>query len=361
MKKGRVIIMKKRKYLKVLGFIVIISLLAAACSKKSDSATTANFSEADISYDKDSGGNLTAMMQAGAPAAATDTEDKSSGSGLMSTMGSSSVNSTLQTQDKIIRTFNMDVETQEFDDLVNRIEAEISRLGGYVESSQVSGKRYYYTDEARYGNIIARIPSEKVDEFVTVVGDNANVVNKQESTDNVSLDYIEAESRIETLKIEQERLFAILEKEASLENIITLESRLSEIRYELQNYESQLRYYDNQVAYSTVTMNLQEVEKFTPVTETKQSVGTRIKNGFSNTIFNISEGFKNFFVWFIVNLPYLLIWAIVIFVIVFIIRKSMKKNKSRAVVPPLPPIIPGPQNMGTLGPGQINSDNSKQE
>ncbi len=335
--------MKKRKAFRLLGLVMIMVLLVGACSKKeaSDMEYSTNSSapqdagEAnyDVTFDSDTG-----STDWTAEAPAVEMEEKGKDDGLSSTSAINSDISDLQPQDKIIRTFFLDVETQSFDSLITQIGSEINRLQGYIENSKVSGKRYSNMNEARYGSIVARIPSDKVDEFVNTVGDNANIVNKQESTDNVSLQYIEAESRIETLKIEQERLFAILEKEISLDNIIILESRLSDIRYELENYETKLRFYDNQVAYSTVTMSIQEVEKLTPVTEIKQTVGTRIKNGFSDTVFNISEGFKDFFVWFVVNLPYLLIWGIIIAIIVIVVLRKMKRQKAKEQKLPPPPI-----------------------
>jgi uncharacterized membrane protein len=329
MMKGMVIIMKRRNVILMVVLLITFALLTSACASKmsKDLSDSRNTSPENLSYG--STGNAEYDMDTTEPAAGETQndglEDKVAGFTDEDFQDKADI-STIQAQDKIIRTFFLDVETQEFDSLITRIDSEISRLGGYVESSKVSGKRYN-DDGARNGNIVARVPSDKVGEFVNIIGENANVVDSQESSKNVSLDYIDAESRIKALEIEQERLYAILEKEINLENIITLESRLSDIRYELQNYESKLRYYDNQVAYSTVTMNVQEVEKLTPVVEIKQSVGARIKNGFSDTIYHISEGFKNFFVWFVVNLPYLLIWAVIIAVAVLLIRRYLRKGK----------------------------------
>lgn len=337
--------MKKIRLFGIISFVILFTVSLTACAKKDASMNTADMAVtsesapavADYGYTSVGGLSVTfdsdtsANTQIKATSGTTDTSATASGS---------TDTSNIQTQDKIIRTFFLDVETQEFDSLIAQIRSEVSRLQGYVESSNTSGKRYNYSEDARNGNIVARIPSDKVDEFVNTVGESANVINKQESTENVSLQYIEAESRIETLKIEQERLFAILDKEVSLENIITLESRLSDIRYELQNYESQLRYYDNKVEFSTVTMNIQEVEKLTPVSETKESVGTRIKNGFSNTMYRISEGFKDFLVWFIVNLPYLLIWALIIIVVVIVVKRIYKKQKAKDAALPPPPVPP---------------------
>ena len=70
---------------------------------------------------------------------------------------------------------------------------------------------------------------------------------------------------------EQERIWALLEKADTLEAVIALEERLSEIRYQLESMESQLKLYDNQVDYSTVSIHISEVAVYTPTGS--QSVG----------------------------------------------------------------------------------------
>ncbi len=183
----------------------------------------------------------------------------------------------------------------------------------------------------RYGSIVARIPKARLNEFLNTVDDTSNVISRNETTENVTLKYVDVESHKKALEIEQERLLALLEKVETLEDIITLEGRLSTVRYELESYEAQLRTYDNLVEYSTVTMNIQEVERMTTVAEKKLSVWERIRTGFGDTMFNIGEGLQNFFVWFIVNLPYLLIWAVIIAVIVIISRRYIKKSKTKSI------------------------------
>lgn len=255
--------MKKRKTISVIAFILILILAVTACSKKSE---TKNDS-ASYSYDMaESSTGSTAAELAGMEEKPKESLNYGSNAGASEESGinnssSISANQLNQSNDKIIRRFFLDVETQEFDNLISKIDSEVNRLGGYVESSDISGKRYYYSEESRYASIIVRVPKEKVNDFVNSVNENSNVVKKQESTENVTLQYTDIESRKKSLEIEQERLFDILEKADNLENIITLESRLSDIRYELQNYETQLRTYDNQVEYSTVTLNVQEVER----------------------------------------------------------------------------------------------------
>lgn len=358
--------MKKRRGLGLLGFILIITLVMTACAKnaKEDSASDRFYSQ---DYSSNSGSTSYEYDSADtnyAPEAAAGVNED----GLSST--SSFTSGAESTQEKIIRKFYMDVETQDFDSLIDTIDAEIKRLDGYVESSQISGNSIYSSSNTRFGNVVVRIPSDRVDEFVSKVKDNANVTNRQETSENVSLEYIDMESRKEALQIEQDRLFAIMEKEMSLDNIISLESRLSDIRYEIQNLESQLRYYDNLVEYSTVTLKIQEVDKITPVVEKKQSAGEKIKTGFSESMYNIGKGFENFFVWLIINLPYLLIWGIIIAIIVIVVRRLIKKSNANKKTHPQPVPIPygqlnfgqngAPNNQVQQNPGQYHPGNPSQ-
>ena len=78
---------------------------------------------------------------------------------------------------------------------------------------------------------------------------------------------------------EQERLLSLLEQAETMEEIIALESRLTEVRYQLESMESQLRTMDNQVSYSTVYLSIEEVEHFTPPAE--KGTWERISTGFS--------------------------------------------------------------------------------
>lgn len=367
--------MKKRNLYGLLGMLIMISMIATACAKSdksSENSTSYNYDMAVTTEDRmeapqeaagsaEYGFGKTSLNDSMAGEVEYESKENNSGEDGLSNTADLSVNDILtQSQDKIIRRFFLDVETQQFDSLITRLDSEINRLGGYVETSQIDGKSLYEDGGSRYAKMIARIPRAKADEFVGIVDEKANVVNKQISTDNVTLEYADMESRKKSLQIEQERLFALLEKADSLESIITLESRLSDIRYQIQNYETQLKTYDNQVEYSTITLSIQEVERMTTVTEKKLSVGERIKTGFGDSMYRISESLKNFFVWFVVNLPYLIIWGIVITMIVIIIRRMWKKSLVKQTKP-LPQHLQNIQNpQNTQNPNNLQNQNNPQ-
>ncbi len=323
--------MKKKKLFQLIICIGSIIFVISGCAKKAGYTSDITMSSESSASQFGNGENKTDMAS-GMESPQDTASSESFDSQLTSTSAITTKESAVNSQDKIIRRANLEVETQDFDNLIKFLDTQINQLGGYVENSEISG-RYYYNSDMRYGNIIARVPNDKLDEFINKVYDNSNVVNKQESTENITLQYVDTQSHKKALEIEQERLLALLEKVETLEDIITLETRLSSVRYELQSYETQLRTYDNLVDYSTVTLNIQEVERMTTVIEEEKTVWNRIHTGFGDTMYNLSEGLKNFVVWFIVNLPYLIIWTVIIVIIALISRKYYKKSKSNSNPP----------------------------
>ena len=119
----------------------------------------------------------------------------------------------------------------------------------------------------------------------------------------------------------QERLLALLAKTDNLKDILTLEERLTKVRFELERYASRLRALDNQVTYATIHLSVTEVKEYTPIVEEEPTVWQRISKGFGRSLKDIGEGFTDFFVWFTVNSPYLLIWGIIVAVIILFLRK----------------------------------------
>lgn len=229
---------------------------------------------------------------------------------------------------KLIRNVNLDVETKDFDGFLLSLEDEVKRLGGYVESMNTyNGSRYSTYRASRNSSLTLRIPKTKLDGFLESISASANIVSRSEDVRDVTLTYVDLESHRNALKTEQERLNALLEKADSLEDIITIEDRLSTVRYQLESMESQLRTYDNQVDYSTVYINVEEVQELTPVEE--ESTGERIVHGFWNNLKAVGRGLVNFFVWFVVNIPYFAIWIIVIVAIVLIIKGLIHKNRKK--------------------------------
>lgn len=231
---------------------------------------------------------------------------------------------------KLIRTVRLNVETDTFDDLLNGLQQQIAALGGYVEQSDISGVSLTYRNEPsrRSASITARVPSNQLNQFVSVVEESGNVIFKSESTEDVTLRYSDLESRKKSLTIEQERIWELLEKADTLEAVITLEERLSEIRYELESMESQLRLYDNQVDYSTIYININEVTDFTPVAP--ETTGQQIKREFLMNLRSVGNALTSLLILLITTVPVWFPLLIIVAVITMIVKRRKKKPEQPA-------------------------------
>lgn len=230
---------------------------------------------------------------------------------------------------KLIRNVSMNLETREFDALTKSISDAVTFFGGYMEQADVSGNSLYWSGErsSRYSNITARIPENKLDAFLTEVSRQGNVTYKNESVQDVTLQYTDITSRKKTLQMEQERLWELLEKAESVDAVIALEARLSEVRYQLESIESQLRTLDNQIVYSTVYLSIQEVQVLTSTDP--DTIPVRIQKGLSRSFNTLKISSVDFLVWFISSLPILAVFAVLVFIAVIILKKPLKRRKTR--------------------------------
>ena len=241
-------------------------------------------------------------------------------------------NAETQVQDtnrKLIRNVDMTVETEAFDELLQNVQKRIASFGGYVESSDVYNGSGYYDgySSLRSANLTARIPAEKLDEFLSLVSEMSNVTRKNESVTDVTLQYVDMQSHKEALLAEQKRLLELMEQAESIDDIISLESRLSEVRYQIESMESQLRTFDNQVSYSTVYLYVEEVKKYTLVEEPGRL--QKMTEGFVDSLHGVGNGFLDFCIGFVIVLPYLVVWAIVIALLVWIVRLIVKRSRKK--------------------------------
>ncbi len=252
------------------------------------------------------------------------------------TEGESSVNTTTTenattSNRKLIRTVDLNVETKEFDSLMNSLTSEISALGGYIENMSGNyGSIYSSYRTNKSANIIARIPANKLDGFINTVGEKSNITYRSESVSDVTLEYVDMESHKRMLQEEQDRLFSFLEEADTVEEIISLEDRLTSVKYQIDSMESQIRTYDNKVDYSTVTIDVTEVVDYTEVVEHPElTPAQRMAEGFMNSLTKIGIGFREFGIWFVIHLPYIVLWAIVAAIGFVIVKFILKKNDQR--------------------------------
>lgn len=235
---------------------------------------------------------------------------------------------------KLITTVSIDTETEQLDTVLNRIQSDVSAMGGYIESSHISQDRTYtgnnqYTTRRR-ATMTLRVPEKDLDGLLETLAGSTNVLEESRTTEDITLTYVDIESRKKSLETQRGSLMRLLEQAETVEDIITIEDRLSYVNYEIERMGSQLRSYDNLVDYATVHLTVREVVEYTPVVQEPDTFVTRISRGFSRNLNRVGNGIVDFTVWLISSLPQIVVIALVLCVL-FAIRRRLKIRRAARI------------------------------
>ena len=229
---------------------------------------------------------------------------------------------------KWIVTVNLTAETDDLDGLTAALDAKIAAVKGYVEDQNVyNGSSYQNGRRYRSANLTVRVPADSIDAFLQDVGGLANVVRQNKRLEDVTLSYVATESRLKALETEQTRLLELLAQADNMTDLLDIEARLSEVRYEIENYASQKRLYDNQIDYATVYLAIEEVQEYTPVEE--PTLWERISKGFMDNLEGVGEDLLDVLVWIIVSLPYLVVFAAVAAFVIWVVKPLRRRRKEK--------------------------------
>lgn len=232
---------------------------------------------------------------------------------------------------KIIRHMSLYLETQDFEKAVSQIRQAVTDSGGYIEQENISGRsiRGHREENPRHAYFMARIPSQRLDGAVSTVSSLCNMRERQENTDDVTERYYDAQARLRSLELQEQRLLAILEKAEKLEDVVSLEQALSEVRYEIESITASIRHMDSQVTYSYLEMNLDEVVTYTESPGIPKTFGEELAAAASASMRGVTDFCKSMLLGLIRNGPVLiiglLVWALIIGGIVWLVRWILRK------------------------------------
>lgn len=296
--------MKMRKYLSLFLCLGLLLTLLAGCGSSTRQMTMA--------YDNAS----VEEMGVEAPAAAAGSMKNDS------LDGGSTV---LPESRKWIVTVNLTAETEDLDALTAALDEKIAGLNGYVENQSIyNGSSYNGDRRYRSASLTIRIPAEQVDVFTQDVDGIANIVRKTKNLEDVTLSYVATESRLNALETEEARLLELLAKAETMSDLLEIEGRLTDVRYELENVASQKRLYDNQIDYATIYLTIEEVQEYTPVEE--PTLWERISKGFTGSLKGLGDDLLDLLVWIIVSSPYLVVLALAVLVIVLLVKSARRRR-----------------------------------
>jgi len=233
---------------------------------------------------------------------------------------------------KIIKNARLRLISRNFDEDIASIEKLLNEYEGYVSSSEIQGtKPEAYGDYGRTASLVVRIKQENLDAFLQSTGNLCEVTYKNISTDDVTTQYFDTQSRLKVYQTQYDRIIELIAKAENIEDLITLEAELTRITYEIESLTTDIKRWDNLISYSTVTINITEKNTLSNISSNNSFFG-KIAEGFLSTLSSVGVFFAELFAGIIIYSPVLIIFAVVLVVIIVILKKKNIKIFRRKAI-----------------------------
>ena len=228
---------------------------------------------------------------------------------------------------KIVYTTHMNIETLNYDKSLGQILESLKSLDGHVSYSEYyGGKKSDGSYNARSAYLDLRIPVKNYNVFLDGVSEFGNITYRADSSEDITMAYMDTEARIAALKDREKRLEELLAMAESLDDLLKIEQELAQVRYEIDIYVRQLQYFENMVQYSTVTIRLSEV-----LTYSAQNKGffARVWDAIKGSLVFVTRFFEALLIILIYLLPFILIAAVGFFAFRPFWKKQAQKRAEK--------------------------------
>jgi hypothetical protein len=228
---------------------------------------------------------------------------------------------------KIIKTYNLTLETKNYESVRDAIVTAAKSLGGYIADSAEKDTVNNQGKKDRYATFTVRVPSEKVDEYVNNISQNVSVISKRLSTQDITAAYYDLESQLESLLEQEARIEKLMDEATNYNYLLQLDDKLTSIRAQINNINKQIQMYDKSVALSYVYITLDEVVEYTEIVEEEPSFGSRIASTFVQSFKNFGVFCQELLIIIIWMLPMFMVIGIGAVVLIVLIRLRDKKKR----------------------------------
>ena len=162
---------------------------------------------------------------------------------------------------KLIRNAQVELEILSFDTAVQKITAFANEERGYVATTnsekQANGKLR--------GQVVVKVVPENLDRFVQKIRDLGELKNQTLGTEDITKAYFDTDSRLKNARVMEQRLIDMLKKKSDdINDLLQVERELGRVREQIEQMQGELKYWDSQVQFATVTIQLTEKDMEVP-------------------------------------------------------------------------------------------------
>ena len=244
----------------------------------------------------------------------------------------------VQDSEKLVYTCDMSVETIDYKKTMADIEEKIKTYKGLTvyKTEEDSNRNWYdssYTKSSGtlFSSITVMIPAADFNAFLAEIEETGKVTSKSMSVENISSQYHDVQTKIEALEIQQQRLLEMLKSAENVEDMLAIETRLTEVETELNTLKTDKSGMDLKTQYSTVTINVREVVEYTKegTTVKTNTFWDRLKNTCSDAWQSFLDILEGLLFFIISALPILVVLGVIALIIILIVKACIKKSRKK--------------------------------
>ena len=323
--------MKKKILAIAMAMILVIGVLTGCGAKKrADAAAPQYYAEEEMSYtgmfeSKNSYGAYDEPMEA--PAAMEDSYDYDASVTVAESEPASGTpvnmvnNLTYGENVKLIFRAWLNLQTLDFAQAESELNKLVEQYNGYFESVYTDNGSYYSNYNYLRGSYTVRVPAANYDRFLSALGNTCHVVSLNKTTEDIGLQYSDTQMRLETVKAKQERLLALMKQATEMSDIIELESAISDCQYQIDCLTSTMNRYDSLIGYSTVNIELEQVERLDNSITEEETFWQKLANNFKEGLEDFGYGIEDLAYWIAYNIVGIIIFIAIIVVLVKLWKK----------------------------------------
>lgn len=231
---------------------------------------------------------------------------------------------------KIIQNGRIQINIDDYEEVVNGLKQYINENKGYIENLETMYHSYDRADKdnsLKYGNLIIRVPENTFDKIFSYLRNLGEVIDENISRNDITKEYYDTKSRIENLKIQEERLRDIMKSASKVEDILKIENELRRTREEIDINIGTVQNWDSLVNMSTITVEIREVKDLKKsITPIDNNIFKRSRDGFIETLNIVIGNLESGFIYIVSILPILVLILIGILIVLLIIKKYRKRR-----------------------------------
>lgn len=223
----------------------------------------------------------------------------------------------------IINQAHLHINVNNLEKAQTKIEKKVNKYDGYIVESSI----YRDNDEHANGDVTVRVPAKNFQKFLTDSEEVAvDVLERNITGEDVTEKYVDLESRVKSKRAVEERLLEFMKEAEKTEDLLKISNDLSAVQEDIEVIVGKINYLENQTSYSTIEISMYEDRVVIPELENKNlNTWEKTKKQLTKSVNFILATSSGFIVFFIGNLPVIIILSVIGIGIYFFIKRYHKK------------------------------------